>query len=140
MKFYDKRIKLKYFLDVENKIYDIEYIGFEYSEYPSNKEYLSYPRYFVFDCKYEYYYDTLISYNKVMSKKYLQMSIKINLYSDSINYYIKFSDLFNLLNDNLITLMSINDYRELKLYDLHRDVEDLAKYFEINFGLDVRKD
>ena len=140
MKFYDKRIKLKYFLDVENKIYDIEYIGFEYSEYPSNKEYLSYPRYFVFDCKYEYYYDTLISYNKIMSKKYLQMSIKINLYSDSINYYIKFSDLFNRLNDNLITLMSINDYRELKLYDLHRDVEDLAKYFEINFGLDVRKD
>ena len=75
-----------------------------------------------------------------MFKEFLELSIKIDLYSNSINYYIKFSDLFNCFNDNLMTSMSLNDYRELNLYEFNRDVEDLAKYFEINFGLEVRKD
>lgn len=66
--------------------------------------------------------------------------MKINLYCEGINYYIKFNDLFSCFNDKLLNLMSIYDYRELKLYDLHRDIEDLSKYFEINFGLEVRKD
>ncbi len=140
MEFYKNYKELKYFLSAGNKIFDIKYIGIEYSDCLPNQEYLSYPRYFVFDCKYEYYHDTLISYNKVMSEEFLELSIKVSLYIDSINYYIKFSDLFNCFNDNLMISMSLNDYRELKLYELHRDVEDLAKYFEINFGIEVRKD
>lgn len=74
-----------------------------------------------------------------MEEKYLDLSIKIILYIDC-DYYIKFSDLFSCFNDRLISLMSIYDYKELKLYDLHRDIEDLAKYFEINFDIEVRKD
>ena len=139
MEFYENYKKLKYLLSAGNKIFNIEFVGFEFSECLPNQEYLSYPRYFVFDCKYEYYYDTLISYNKVMSKKYLQMSIKINLYCEDNNYYIKFNDLFSNFNDKLLNLMSIYDYRELKLYDLHRDIEDLSEYIRINYGLDVRK-
>ena len=134
MKFYKDYIPLKYFLSVENKIYDVKYIGFEYSEY------LSCPYYFVFDCKYEYYHNTFKSYNKLMEEKYLDLSIKIILYTDYSDYYIKFSDLFNCLNNGLITSMFLDDYRELNLYEFHRDVEDLAKYFEINFGLKVRRD
>lgn len=137
MEFY--KIPLKYLLNVENKIYDVKYIGFEYSECLPNQEYLSYFKYFVFDCKYEYYHDTFKSYNKLMEEKYLDLSIKIILYIDC-DYYIKFSDLFSCFNDRLISLMSIYDYKELKLYDLHRDIEDLAKYFEINFDIEVRKD
>ena len=139
MKFYKDYIPLKYLLSVENKIYDVKYIGFEYSECLPNQEYLSYLKYFVFDCKYEYYHDTFKSYNKLMEEKYLDLSIKIILYIDC-DYYIKFSDLFSCFNDRLISLMSIYDYKELKLYDLHRDIEDLAKYFEINFDIEVRKD
>ena len=101
---------------------------------------ISYPRYFIFDCKYEYYHNTMKSYNKLMIEEFLELSIKINLYSNFGNYYIKFSDLFSCFNNELMTLMSFNDYSELKLYELHRDVKDLAKYFEINFGIEVRKD
>ena len=140
MEFYKNYKKLKYFLSAENKIFNVKYIGFEYSDCLPNQEYLSYPRYFVFDCKFEYYHNTLQSYNGLFVEEYLDLSIKINLYNEFNRYYIKFSDLFNCFNDNLMISMSLNDYRELKLYELHRDVEDLAKYFEINFGLDVRKD
>lgn len=80
MKFYKDYIPLKYLLSVENKIYDVKYIGFEYSECLPNQEYLSYLKYFVFDCKYEYYHDTFKSYNKLMEEKYLDLSIKIILY------------------------------------------------------------
>ena len=140
MEFYKNYKKLKYFLSAGNKIFNVKYIGFEYSDCLPNQEYLSYLRYFVFDCKYEYYHNTFKSYNKLMEEKYLDLSIKIILYSDYNNYYIKFSDLFSCFNDKLLSLMSIYDYRELKLYDLYRDIEDLAKYFEINFGLKVRRD
>lgn len=140
MRFYKDYIPLKYYLSAKNKIYDVEYIGFEYSEYLPDQKYLSRPYYFIFDCKYEYYHNTFKSYNKLMEEKYLDLSIKIILYSDYNNYYIKFSDLFSCFNDKLLSLMSIYDYRELKLYDLYRYIEDLSKYFEINFGLEVRKD
>ena len=140
MEFYNNYKKLKYFLNAGNKIFNVKYINFEYSECLPNQEYLSYPKYFVFDCKYEYYHNTFKSYNKLMEEKYLDLSIKIILYLDYNNYYIKFSDLFSCFNDKLLSLMSIYDYRELKLYDLYRDIEDLSKYFEINFGLEVRKD
>lgn len=139
MKFYKDYIPLKYLLSVGNKIYDVKYIGFEYSECLPNQKYLSRPYYFVFDCKYEYYHNTFKSYNKLMEEKYLDLSIKIILYTDYSDYYIKFSDLFNCLNNGLITSMSLDDYRELKLYDLYRDIEDLAKYFEINFGIEIRR-
>lgn len=69
MGFYKDYIPLKYYLSTENKIYDIEYIGFEYSECLPNQEYLSRPYYFVFDCKYEYYHNTFKSYNELMEKK-----------------------------------------------------------------------
>lgn len=140
MEFYENYKKLKYLLSVGNKIFDIEFVGFEYSDCLPNQEYLSYPRYFIFDCKYEYYHNTMKSYNKLMIEEFLELSIKINLYSNFGNYYIKFSDLFSCFNNELMTLMSFNDYSELKLYELHRDVKDLAKYFEINFGIEVRKD
>lgn len=140
MELYKNYKKLKYFLSAGNKIFNVKYIGFEYSECLPNQEYLSYPKYFVFDCKYEYYHDTFKSYNKLMEEKHLDLSIKIILYTGYSDYYIKFSDLFSCFNDKLLSLMSIYDYRELKLYDLHRDIEDLAKYFEINFGLKVRRD
>lgn len=140
MEFYKNYNELKYFLSAENKIFNVKYIGFEYSECLPNQKYLSYPKYFVFDCKYEYYHNTFKSYNKLMEEKYLDLSIKIILYSDYNNYYIKFSDLFSCFNDNLMTLMNFNDYSKLKLYELHRDVEDLSKYFEINFGIEIKKD
>ena len=140
MKLYKDYILLKYFLSVNNKIYDVEYIGFEYSECLPNQEHLSHPYYFVFDCKYKYYHNELISYTKVISKNYLELSIKVSLYNNSNKYYIKFNDLFSCLNDNLVTSLCLNDYSELNLYEFYRDVEDLAKYFEINFGLEVRKD
>jgi len=140
MKLYKDYIPLKYFLSVKNKIYDVGYIGFEYSECLQNQYYLSYPQYFVFNCKYKYYHNELISYTKVISKDYLELSIKVSLYNNSNKYYIKFNDLFSCLNDNLITSLCLNDYSELNLYEFYRDVEDLAKYFEINFSLEVRKD
>ena len=140
MKLYKDYIPLKYLLNVGNKIYDVEYIGFEYLECLPNQEYLSYPRYFIFDCKYEYYHETFKSYNKLVEEKYLDLSIKIILYIDCNRYYIKFNDLFSCFNDKLVSLMSIYDYRELKKYDLYNDINDLAKYFEINFGVEVRKD
>lgn len=132
MEFYKNRIELKYFLKTINKIFDIKYVGFDFLDD------LPYPSYFIFDCKYEYYHNTLQSYNGLFVEKYLDLSIKINLYNEFNKYYIKFSDLFSCFNDNLMTLMNFNDYSELKLYELHRDVEDLSKYFEINFGLEVR--
>ena len=134
MEFYKNRIKLKYFLKAGNKISYIKYPRFEHLND------LSHPSYFVFDCKYEYYHNTFKSYNKLMEEKCLDLSTKINLYRDYSNYYIKFNDLLSCFNDKLLSLMSIYDYRELKLYDLYRDIEDLAKYFEINFGLKVRRD
>lgn len=140
MEFYENYKKLKYLLSAGNKIFDIEFVGFEFSECLPNQEYLSYPRYFIFDCKYEYYHNTMKSYNKLMVEEFLELSIKINLCGNFGSYYIKFSDLFSCFNDKLMNLMNFNDYSELKLYDLYRDVKDLAKYFEINFGLEVRKD
>lgn len=135
MEFYKNRIKLKYFLKAVNKIYDIKYVSFDYLDN------LSYPKYFIFDCKYEYYHYKLKYYcNDEIVEKYLEIFIKINLYCEGNNYYIKFNDLFSCFNNKLISLMSINDYRELKLYDLHRDIEDLSEYIRINYGLDVRKD
>lgn len=135
MEFYKNRIKLKYFLKAGNKISDIKYLRFEHLDD------LSYPIYFLFDCKYKYYHYKLIYYcNDEIIEEYLEMSIKINLYYEDNNYYIKFSDLFSNFNDKLLSLMSIYDYRELKLYDLHRDIEDLSEYIKINYGLDVRKD
>ena len=140
MEFYKNYKKLKYLLSVENKIFNVKYIGFEYSDCLPNQKCLSRPYYFIFDCKYEYYHNTFKSYNKLMEEKYLDLSIKIILYSDYNNYYIKFSDLFSCFNDKLLSLMSIYDYRELKLYDLYRDIEDLSEYIKINYELDVRKD
>lgn len=135
MKFYKDYIPLKYLLSVENKIYDVRYLGFDYLDN------LPYPLYFIFDCRYEYYhYKLKYCCNDEIVEKCLNIFIKINLYRDCNNYYIKFNDLFSCFNDKLLNLMSIYDYKELKLYDLHRDIEDLAKYFEINFGIEVRKD
>lgn len=135
MEFYKNRIELKYFLNVDNKIFDIKYVGFDY------KDDLPYPSYFVFDCKYKYYHYKLKYYcNDEITEEYLNISMKINLYCEGNNYYIKFNDLFSCFNDKLLTLMSIYDYRELKLYDLHKDIEDLSEYIKINYGLDVRKD
>ena len=135
MEFYKNRIKLKYFLNADNKIFNIKYVGFDYLDD------LPYPSYFIFDCKYEYYHYKLIYYcNDEVVEEYLEMSIKINLYYEDNNYYIKFSDLFSNFNDKLLSLMSIYDYRELKLYDLHRDIEDLSEYIRINYSLDVRND
>lgn len=134
MEFYKNRMKLKYFLKAVNKISNIKYVGFDYLDN------LPYPKYFIFDCKYEYYHNTLQSYNGLFVEKYLDLSIKINLYNEFNKYYIKFSDLFSYFNDNLMTLMNFNDYSELKLYDLHRDIEDLSEYIRINYGLEVRKD
>ena len=134
MKFYKDYIPLKYFLSASNKISNIKYVGFDYLDN------LPYPLYFTFDCRYEYYHYKLKYYcNDEIVEEYLEISIKINLYNESNKYYIKFSDLFSCFNDNLMTLMNFNDYSELKLYELHRDVEDLSKYFEINFGIEVRK-
>lgn len=135
MKLYKDYIPLKYFLSVGNKIYDVEYVGFEYLDE------LPYPSYFVFDCKYEYYHYKLKYYcNDEITEEYLNISMKINLYCEGNNYYIKFSDLFNCFNDKLLNLMSVNDYKELKLYELHKDIEDLSEYIRINYGLDVRRD
>lgn len=135
MKLYKDYIPLKYFLSVGNKIYDVEYVGFEYLDE------LPYPSYFVFDCKYEYYHYKLKYYcNDEISEEYLNISMKINLYYEGNNYYIKFSDLFSCFNDKLLNLMSVNDYKELKLYELHKDIEDLSEYIRINYGLDVRRD
>jgi hypothetical protein len=135
MEFYKNRIKLKYFLNAVNKISDIKYLRFEHLND------LPYPSYFLFDCKYEYYHYKLKYYcNDEIVEEYLEMSIKINLYYEDNNYYIKFNDLFSNFNDKLLSLVSIYDYRELKLYDLHRDIEDLSEYIKINYGLDVRKD
>ncbi len=134
MKLYKDYISLKYFLSVGNKIYDVEYVGFEYLDE------LPYPSYFVFDCKYEYYHYKLKYYcNDEIVEEYLNIYIKIVLYSEGNNYYIKFSDLFSCFNDSLISLMSTYDYRELKLYELYRDIEDLLEYIRINYGLDVRR-
>lgn len=36
--------------------------------------------------------------------------------------------------------MKVNDYKRLKKYDLYNDINDLAEYIKINFGLEVRKD
>jgi hypothetical protein len=135
MKFYKDYIPLKYFLSASNKISNIKYVGFDYLDN------LSYPLYFIFDCRYEYYHYKLKYYcNDEIVEEYLEISIKINLYYEDNNYYIKFSDLFSNFNDKLLSLMSIYDYRELKLYDLHRDIKDLSEYIKINYGLDVRKD
>lgn len=135
MKLYKDYIPLKYFLSVGNKIYDVEYVGFEYLDE------LPYPSYFVFDCKYEYYHYKLKYYcNDEITEEYLNISMKINLYCEGNNYYIKFSDLFSCFNDKLLNLMSVNDYKELKLYELHKDIEDLSEYIRINYGLDVRRD
>ena len=142
MEFYKNYKKLKYFLKITNNIFDIKFVGIEYNEIENNKYtcYIEYPSYFVFNCKYKYYHREITLYNKDIFVNYLEIPIKINLYSDCGNYYIKFSDLFSFFNDNLINLLCINDYRELKLYELHRDIEDLSEYIRINYGLDVRKD
>lgn len=135
MELYQNYKKLKYFLKTTNNIFDIKYVGFEYLDE------LFYPSYFVFDCKYRYYHYKLKYYcNDEIVEEYLNIYIKIVLYSEGNNYYIKFSDLFSCFNDNLISLMSTYDYRELKLYKLYRDIEDLSEYIKINFGLEVRKD
>lgn len=135
MKFYKDYIPLKYLLSVENKIYDVRYLGFDFLND------LPYPSYFIFDCKYEYCHYKLKYYcNDEIIEEYLEISIKVNLYCEDNNYYIKFNDLFSNFNDKLLNLMSIYDYRKLKLYDLHRDIEDLSEYIRINYGLDVRKD
>lgn len=134
MEFYKNYIKLKYFLKNTNNIFDIKFACIEFFDYSDM------PIYFCFDCKYRYYHDTLKSYNKLMEEKYLDLSIKINLYCEDNNYYIKFNDLFSNFNDKLLSLMNIYDYRELKLHDLHRDIEDLSEYIRINYGLDVKKD
>ena len=135
MKFYKDYIPLKYFLSASNKISNIKYVGFDFLDD------LPYPSYFIFDCKYKYYHYKLKYYcNDEIVEEYLEMSIKINLYYEDNNYYIKFNDLFSNFNDKLLNLMSMYDYRELKLYDLHKDIEDLSEYIRINYGLDVRKD
>lgn len=135
MEFYKNYKKLKYFLKSGNKISNIKYVGFDFLDD------LPYPSYFIFDCKYEYYHYKLKYYcNDEIVEEYLEISIKINLYYEDNNYYIKFNDLFSNFNDKLLNLMSMYDYRELKLYDLHRDIEDLSEYIRINYGLDVRKD
>ena len=135
MEFYKNYKKLKYFLKAGNKISNIKYVGFDYLDN------LPYPSYFIFDCKYKYYHYKMIYYfNDEIVEEYLEMSIKINLYYENNNYYIKFSDLFSNFNDKLLSLMNIYDYRELKLYDLNRDIKDLSEYIKINFGLEVRKD
>lgn len=134
MEFYKNRIKLKYFLKAVNKISDIKYVGFDFLDN------LPYPSYFIFDCKYEYYhYKLKCCCNDEIVEEYLEIPIKINLYFDC-NYYIKFNDLFSCFNDKLISLMNKNDYKELKLYDLHRDIKDLSEYIRINYDLDVKKD
>ncbi len=135
MEFYKNRIELKYFLNADNKIFDIKYAGFDFLDD------LTYPKYFVFDCKYEYYHHKLKYYcNDEIVEEFLDLSIKINLYSNFGSYYIKFSDLFSCFNNSLMISMNFNDYSELKLYEFYRDIEDLSKYFEINFGLKVIKD
>ena len=78
MEFYKNYKKLKYFLSSENKIFNVKYIGFEYSDCLPDLEYLSYPRYFIFNCKYEYYHNTLKSYNGLFVEGHLDLSIKIN--------------------------------------------------------------
>lgn len=135
MEFYKNRIELKYFLNTSNKISNIKYVGFDYLDN------LPYPSYFIFDCKYKYYHYILkYYYNDEIVEEYLNITIKITLYCEDNNYYIKFNDLFSHFNNKLLNLMSIYDYRDLKLYDLHRDIEDLSEYIRINYGLDVRKD
>lgn len=135
MEFYENYKKLKYFLKAVNKISDIKYVGFDFLDD------LPYPSYFIFDCKYKYYHYKLKYYcNDEIVEEYLEISVKINLYYEGNNYYIKFNDLFGHFNGKLLNLISIYDYRELKLYDLHRDIEDLSEYIRINYGLDVRKD
>ena len=135
MELYQNYKKLEYFLKTSNNIFDIKYIGFEYLDESF------YPSYFVFDCKYEYYHYKLKYYcNDEIVEEYLNIHIKIILYLDGNNYYIKFSDLFSCFNDNLILLLCTNDYKRLKNYELYDDINDLAKYIRINYGLDVRKD
>lgn len=135
MEFYENYKKLKYFLKVDNNIFDIEFPCIEFSDY-SNM-----PIYFCFECKYKYFHFVRISYYEDKPFEYLELEFKINLYYDkNNNYYIKFKDLFKYFDKNLEYFMWINDYKRLKKYDLYNDIKDLAKYFEINFRLEVRKD
>lgn len=142
MEFYKNYTESKYFLKADNKIFDIKFAGIEYIEIKNDKCfcYLSYPSYFVFNCKYEYCHREIALYYREIFASYLRIPIKINLYCDCGSYYIKFIDLFRCFNDNLIISLCINDYKRLKKYKLYDEITDLAKYIKINFGLDVRKD
>ena len=135
MELYKNYKKLKYFLKNTNNIFDIKFACIEFSYYSDM------PLYFCFDCKYKYFHFLKISYYENKAFEYLELKFKINLYcNDNINYYIKFKDLFEYFDKNLEYFMWVNDYKRLKKYDLYNDINDLAEYIKINFGLEVRKD
>lgn len=135
MELYENYKKLKYFLKNTNNIFDIKFACIEFSDY------LDIPIYFCFHCKYKYFHFIRISYYENKAFEYLELKFRINLYyGKNNNYYIKFKDLYEYFDRNLEYFMWVNDYKRLKKYTLYDDINDLTKYIEINFGLEVRKD